>query len=226
MGYTHYYITKKTLASPKKWEEFCKDVKKIFKYSQKELGIKLANGQGDLGSSPIIGPKFISFNGSEEQPKGVWTTTEEVSIPWPSDTAFTNDPNPDPAGEKTAGHWHAGTLLKQRVAPLNDETGLGSGSYETLYLARVSNKNDMEYEKDTYFNSCKTAFRPYDLVVTAVLIAAKHHFEDKIEVKSDGQDGNWIDAKFLCMRLFGYGMEYNIIKKEGAGRFLIKDEIK
>ena len=213
MGYTHYYYTKKELATPTKWKEFCKDVKKIIDYSQNELGIKLADGVSKMGSSPQIKPNEICFNGSDEQPIGIWTTSTKISIPWPAPTAFANEPNPDPVAEKTEGNWFAGDLLKQRVAPINDETNLGSGSYETFCLNRVIKDKDKIKSDEMYFDCCKTAFRPYDLVITAILVAAKHHFGDNIRIKSDGKNPEWIDGKILCNNLLGYGLEYEFIQE-------------
>lgn len=206
MGYTHYLVSKKkTIANKKKWASFATDCKKIFEYSQKELGIDLANGLADENSQPEIDNDVIMFNGSEQQRLGVWTTTEKISIPWPADNAIVNEPNADPIAEKTSGNWFAGSLLKQRVAPISDETGLGSGSYETMCIERCPSEDDK-------FSFCKTAFRPYDLVVTAVLIAAKEHFGENIEVSSDGDDSNWLDAKILCNNVLGYGLNFEMNK--------------
>lgn len=163
------------------------------------------------GSTPQITPGSIFFNGSDEQQSGTWTTDEQISIPWPAETAFANTPNPDPIGQKTEGNWFAGSLLKQRVAPIDEKTGLGSGSYETFGLERVIPKNrvkDGADDKGMFFDCCKTAFRPYDLPITAVLIAAKHHFGDNIRISSDGNDPEWMDGKILCNNLFGYGLEF------------------
>jgi hypothetical protein len=41
------------------------------------------------------------------------------------------------------------------------------------------------------FNFCKTAYKPYDAVVTACLIALKDAYGDDVEISSDGQWGDW-----------------------------------
>lgn len=207
MGYTHYFYRPQKLGTQKKWNAFVEDVKKIFNYAENSLGIKLANGFGEPNSSPEANQKHISFNGSEEQPAGKWTTTEQITIPWPSPTASLTEPSDMPF-EKTEGHWFAGSLVSQRVAPINHNTGLGSGSYETLFIERVKELQsyDEADENGLYFDCCKTAYRPYDLVVTAVLIALKHHFP-KVKLSSDGEEKDWLDARFLCNNLLGYGMD-------------------
>lgn len=53
-----------------------------------------------------------------------------------------------------------------------------------------------------YFAFCKTAYKPYDAVVTAVLIRAKEIYGDLVRVKSDGDWGEWIDGRMLYLATF------------------------
>lgn len=213
MGYTHYWRRPKTL-NPVQFKAFSADCKKIFDYCQNELGIKLANSCGEIGTEPEAKDTFIAFNGSDEQPSGLWTTSEHVSIPWPSSKASLVDEIADPSGKKTSGNWFAGTLVSQRVAPLDNMSGKGSGSYESVYIERSLKFEDNRYKPEpdkngNYFECCKTAYRPYDLAVTAVLIALKHYFPE-CTISSDGEDKDWLDGQFLCNNLLGYGMDFNI----------------
>lgn len=57
--------------------------------------------------------------------------------------------------------------------------GIGNDGHETFYF-------DTSH---TEFNFCKTARKPYDLVVCKVLLILKKHFQDKIEISSDGLKG-------------------------------------
>lgn len=57
----------------------------------------------------------------------------------------------------------------------------------------------------TDFEFCKTARKPYDEVVTAILIAAKRWFRDDIEITSDGQGEEWSAGQYLCQTACGYG---------------------
>jgi hypothetical protein len=52
---------------------------------------------------------------------------------------------------------------------------------------------------------CKTAFKPYDVAVTAALLIAKHHWGESFEIRSCGSDAQWWDAKLICQRVLGYG---------------------
>jgi len=65
--------------------------------------------------------------------------------------------------------------------------------HETFFL---SNKGEG-------FGFCKTAYKPYDEVVTAVLIRAKDYFGELIEVSSDGSWGDWANGRYLYEATFG-----------------------
>ncbi len=67
------------------------------------------------------------------------------------------------------------------------------------------------------FDFCKTAYKPYDAVITAVLIRAKVIYGDCVSVSSDGDwdlnesrsnpdfntDGSWVKGRELYERVFG-----------------------
>lgn len=195
-----------------KFKAFADDCKKIVDYCEKELGIDLANGNGT--GRPDITDKKVWFNGSEEQRIGVWTTDEQISIPWPSDTAGITDPVADPIATKTSGTWFAGNLVSQRVAPIDEATGKGSGSYETFAIDVIEKQSEWNKGEKLIFNFTKTAYRPYDLTVTACLIAFKHHFGDVVKVSSDGEEKDWMDGRVLCNNVLGYGLEMEIFSKD------------
>lgn len=215
MGYSHYLLRPANLGSHKKFDQFVADVKKIVDYCQKSLGIKLGDGMGE--KEPQITSEFICVNGHIKQPKGIWTTPKNISIPWPSPSASLTEPSVDPIDEKTDGQWFAGDLVSSRVAPLyNDDPDFAAGDYEPIDIDKNLPEEEKTrkskiglYESGLYFTSCKTAYRPYDLTVTAILIAVKHHFP-KCVVKTDGQEKDWLDGMFLCNNLLGYGMSLEI----------------
>lgn len=109
-------------------------------------------------------------------------------IPWPAPDAggvF--------AGGAVAGTWFAGHLVATRMCP-------GDCSYETFRFPRVYQPREWEHpdERGLYFGFCKTAFRPYDLAVTAFLVIAKRRLGERLVVITDGEDAHWFDAKLLC----------------------------
>lgn len=201
MGYTHYWYRPRKIEKGK-FARFAEDALRIVQYSE-ALGIRIGDWEGK--HSPTINTETVEFNGHEKQPNNVWTTNEEITIPWPSDTAGIDDPDPDPITPKKVGTWFAGDLLNTRTAPLKAD-GYGSGSYESFVMPRIVSENPPGDHLD--FGFCKTAYRPYDLTVTAVLIAAKHHFG--CVVKSDGDQKDWIDGAVLCNNLFGYGLNFTL----------------
>ena len=198
MGYTHYYKTPKRFAKAE-FVKFSEDVKKILAYCNDELGISIGDAYGE--EKPEIDSNIVSFNGSVRQPAGMWTTKEQISIPWPSSTASLLDIPTDPIADKTAGSTLFGDLVNQRVAPAyEDNPNFADGSYETFYIERVQKHGS---------GFCKTAYRPYDLAVTASLIALKHYFPECI-IKTDGKEKDWLDAKILCNNVLGYGLDFEI----------------
>jgi len=97
--------------------------------------------------------------------------------------------------------------------------GKGLDGHETFYFPREESLADYEREeyenrdptdklKGKTFSSCKTARKPYDVVVTAALIIAKHHFGDDVIISSDGSNSDWINGRALCDSVLKYGYDY------------------
>ncbi|HZQ54076.1 MAG TPA: DUF4351 domain-containing protein [Bryobacteraceae bacterium] len=61
---------------------------------------------------------------------------------------------------------------------------------------------------------CKTAFKPYDVAVTAALLIAKHHYGAGIKITSCGSDMQWWDARLICQRVLGYGNSFRFVPKQ------------
>ena len=103
--------------------------------------------------------------------------------------------------------WFAGAKLKTRTCS-------GDCSHETLYIPQEFEAEKWQEPKDNgkYFDCTKTAFKPYDIAVTAVLIAAKHYFGPDISIHSDGESEHWDDGREICQKLFGYGKDFELDK--------------
>lgn len=206
MGYTHYWY--RPLQIPQSaMQAIADDFNKII-LALDDTGVKLAGGLGR--GLPTITAEEIWFNGSEDcgHPKNA-----KIVIPWPAKGAGGVN-----HGEPVAGNWFAGTTLATRTCD-------GDCSYETVWFPADMAKEKGTYisESDThkglYFACCKTAFRPYDVAVTALLLIAKHYLGDGIIVSSDGEDEFWLDAKVLCYAHLGYGPEYQI---DGEGEMHLR----
>ena len=72
--------------------------------------------------------------------------------------------------------------------------GVGANSHETFFVSADG----------VDFNFCKTAQKPYDTAVTALLILAKKIFGDNIKISSDGDWSDWESGQLL------YESVYNI----------------
>lgn len=68
-----------------------------------------------------------------------------------------------------------------RTIAFNGDARLGL-DHETFLLSQKC---------DTSFNFCKTARKPYDFLVTAILILVNHHCPDCYRICSDGEKQEW-----------------------------------
>ena len=68
-------------------------------------------------------------------------------------------------------------------------------------------------ERGLYIGFVKTAFRPYDVAVTAALLIGKRHLGDELVVSSNGADAQWLDARRICQTVLGYGEWFGIVEE-------------
>lgn len=227
MGYTHYWYRPERI--PKKiFREILRDTKFLVERLS-EYGLPLANWDGK--ESPELTEEKISFNGVENcgHPK------RELGITWPDrkeksdyhegsilfetlqnmceSTGMTVVGNPG-SDIESEGYkkWFAGAVLTHR------ECG-GDCSHESFVLPRIMKvekwqKDEENWTKDKLvFCFTKTAYKPYDLAVTAVLIICKHYLPE-MKVVSDGESEHWDDARLICEEWLGYGKDFEL-KNEG-----------
>jgi len=72
--------------------------------------------------------------------------------------------------------------------------GKGDDAHEPFILRE-------HYSETRELDFCKTARKPYDVVVTACLIALKYHLGDNIEISSDGNCCDWVEGLELAKRV-------------------------
>lgn len=74
--------------------------------------------------------------------------------------------------------------------------GVGDDAHEDLYIQKEISRSG---------NFCKTARKPYDAIVCAVLHLYEYHCGDKVHIQSDGylSDEGWLVAYQLILREFG-----------------------
>lgn len=91
--------------------------------------------------------------------------------------------------------------------PLGDSSGQGTPEVSTDVIA-FNGFGDFGYESFILENGeeysfCKTGQRPYDAVVTAVLIQLKRQLGDAFKVTSDGEWSDWLEGRNLYAETFG-----------------------
>lgn len=78
-----------------------------------------------------------------------------------------------------------------------DFNGVGEQAHEPFVFPYVLPDHEP-------FNFCKTAYKPYDEVVTACLIVARDHFSPSVlEISSDGSWADWDRGAALYSSVFG-----------------------
>ena len=112
----------------------------------------------------------------------------------------------------------------------------GDRGHETFSLQRMSDKRLEEYaerlDRNYIFDFCKTARKPYDIVVCCLLVILKHRLGNMIEISSDGRDGTndgvyyevdgaWSNAIKLCVENLSYDLNYDDILEHLFDEFLM-----
>ena len=116
----------------------------------------------------------------------------------------------------------------------------GDRGHETFSLQRMSDKRLEEYaerlDRNYIFDFCKTARKPYDIVVCCLLVILKYHLGNMIEVSSVGADwtndegvyyeidGAWSDAIKLCAENLSYDLNYDDLHKHLFDESVLEDD--
>jgi hypothetical protein len=205
MGYTHYWRRKEQF-NPQKFSSVAHDFKIVLPKLEK-ISIKLAGPMGT--GQPEINDTTLAFNGLES----CGHPERDLGITWPSDNAGGVS---DMSESVKDGTWFAGAKLQSRACG-------GDCSHESFVLPQHEPMPDYQ-RKESYqrtfekngnklsFKFCKTAYKPYDLAVTAALIIAKHHLGKTIIITSDGEANDWFDAALLLKTELGYGLDFKLDK--------------
>lgn len=116
------------------------------------------------------------------------------------------------AGVPLAG-WD-GTGDPEITAKTVGLNGVGEDdSHETFRVSQTwepSYPGDKPADDGLNFHFCKTARKPYDVVVVASLIALKHRLGEAVQISSDGDDADWDEGRALAQSTLGFGNDYAI----------------
>jgi hypothetical protein len=194
MGYTHYLYRPKEI-QPEVFKQIVADLKAIIE----KAGVPLAgwNGKG----TPELTDEVIAFNGVADCGH---KKTESIAIAWPAKNA--NGINQTNNGEDVLnGTWFAGGLLGSRACG-------GDCSHETFRFERAYQPQEWQKpdKNGFWFCFCKTAYKPYDLIVQAAMIIIKHYLKDQVVVHSDGDVQHWDDARNLTTIVVRYGFDFKL----------------
>jgi len=75
-------------------------------------------------------------------------------------------------------------------------------AHETFHWAGIPTHPKHREDEPEFFSFCKTAYKPYDAVVTAILIRAKHIYGSCVSISSDGNWQDWQAGRELYERVF------------------------
>lgn len=116
-------------------------------------------------------------------------------------------PNSESAGAKFAqftlmladhsGKVGTNPIVSDEEISLNGVSGKVDMSHESFWLTKA--KNTVEDA-----NYCRTARKPYDLVVCAVLIVLQHHASGTWKISTDGTMEDWDPAREWVEKTLGY----------------------
>ena len=110
----------------------------------------------------------------------------------------------EPPYDRKADPWISGPYLLTRACG-------GNCSRDPFIVDRKYMARDWErQEHGGYFCGCETDFKPYDLVVTAVMIRMKERLGDDFKITSDGDEHAFADAHRLCRELFGFPSRFEL----------------
>ena len=78
-------------------------------------------------------------------------------------------------------------------------------AHETFCWEGIPSISEHRKDEPETFDFCKTAYKPYDVVVTAILIRAKHIYGDCVSISSDGDWESifWAYGRKLYEQVFG-----------------------
>ena len=196
MGYTHHWSRAPELPEAS-FAAAVADCRKLCE----ALPIPLGDWEGK--GEPEFTPEGIAFNGHVES----GSFARQGGLLWPSRKAE----SVAVAGTtvETGKTWCAGPEVSSRCVDEN-----GDGSYESFVVERVFQPEEWQKPQGGKFRTfCKTNYRPYDLCVQCCLIILKEHLADSIQVRSDGKDAAWNEARDACQVFLGYGLDFALDDK-------------
>jgi hypothetical protein len=198
MGYSHHWYRPPVIPEAV-FRQIRADFEKLI-LPLADQDVPLAGWQGE--NEPEIHNDRIRFNGVRQcgHPEN-----EEIFIPYPAAHAR----GLGPSATAILGPWYdVGVELQHRCCS-------GQCCHEAFLFPRDVKGGPFDKKPDAnglVLQWTKTAFKPYDIAVTAALLIAKRHLQDQLVIESNGLDAQWADAKELCQQHLGYGAWFGIVE--------------
>ena len=76
-------------------------------------------------------------------------------------------------------------------------------AHETFCWEGIPSISEHRKDEPETFDFCKTNYKPYDVVVTAILIRAKHIYGSCVSISSDGDWQDWQAGRKMYQAAFG-----------------------
>lgn len=91
--------------------------------------------------------------------------------------------------------------------------GAESGAHETFVIHKEAvEKESWQDEDSAGFDFCKTNQKPYDAIITAMLIWLESTYPNHFSVSSDGEKDDWMDGMDVLIHAFGDNSEFDFPK--------------
>lgn len=107
------------------------------------------------------------------------------------------------------GHGEGEPEFNEAFFSINGDTTVSINgrdlAHETFCWQGIPTVSEWRKDEPETFDFCKTAYKPYDVVITAILIRAKHIYGDCVSVSSDGdwESIHWAFGRELYELVFG-----------------------
>lgn len=172
MGYSHYFSAQREVTLHE-WARLVQATVHLLSnlpeqvplnYGPFELYPLRLAWEADCNLPPQVGPNLIRFNGSS-----ISAHYQQPQLP-PITYALVE------AAQHTKWEETRTELHRLNHVPLLRDDYPGEGGYETFLLEAAPQREGWEAPEFRHdFSACKTDRKPYDAVVTAVLILCHHH---------------------------------------------------
>jgi hypothetical protein len=196
MGYTHYWH-RPGVINQEKFHRIRVDFERLI-LPLADAGVELAGCYGD--GPPEITDELIIFNGLNDCGH---PDDEEIVVPYPSEDAEGIGPSSTAVDQDSNG----------LIVHIKHRCCNGRCSYEPfsfpMFLPMEGRFPD---NAGLYVQGTKTAFRPYDIAVTAALLVAKKYLKNDLVVHTNGGDCQWADARRICQSTLGFGDWFGIVE--------------